>query len=33
MSGITEEEYLRTSYDGLDREYRDGQLLERGEPT
>lgn len=33
MSAISEEEYLRTSYDGVDREFRDGEILERGEPT
>ncbi len=30
---ISVEEYLRTSYDGLDREYRDGEVIERGMPT
>ena len=30
---ITEEEYLRTGFEGPDREYKDGELLERGMPT
>jgi len=30
---ITEEEYLRTSFEGPDREYKDGEVVERGMPT
>ncbi|MFN7937860.1 MAG: Uma2 family endonuclease [Bryobacteraceae bacterium] len=33
MPAISEDEYLHTSYDGIDREFRDGEILERGEPT
>ena len=29
---LTADEYLRTSYPGLDREYRDGEVLERALP-
>ena len=31
-TAISVEEYLRTSYPGLDREYRDGEVLERTVP-
>lgn len=31
-TAISVEEYLRTSYPGLDREYRDGEVLERALP-
>jgi len=31
-AGVSIEEYLRTSYPGLDREYRDGELVERSLP-
>jgi Uma2 family endonuclease len=31
-TAISVEEYLRTSYSGLDREYRDGEVLERALP-
>jgi Uma2 family endonuclease len=30
---ISVEEYLRTSFDGTDREYLDGEIVERGMPT
>jgi Uma2 family endonuclease len=30
---ISEDEYLRTSYEGPDPEYRDGELVDRGMPT
>jgi Uma2 family endonuclease len=30
---ITEEKYLRTSFEGPDCEYKDGEVLERGMPT
>ena len=30
---ISVEEYLRTSYDGPDREYLDGEIVERGMPN
>ena len=30
---ISVEEYLRTSFDGLDREYLDGEIVERGMPN
>jgi Uma2 family endonuclease len=29
---LSEEEYLRTSFDGVDQEYQDGELVERGMP-
>ncbi len=32
-AALSEEEYLRTSYSGVDREFRDGELLERSVPT
>jgi Uma2 family endonuclease len=32
VARFTEEEYLRTSFDGLDLEFRDGELVERGIP-
>jgi Uma2 family endonuclease len=31
-AGISEEEYLHTCFEGLDQEYRDGELEERGLP-
>jgi Uma2 family endonuclease len=31
-TAVTAEEYLRTSFPGVDREYRDGELVERGMP-
>ena len=33
MAAVSEEEYLRTSFPGVDREYRDGEILERSMPT
>jgi len=30
---VSVEEYLRTSYEGVDREYRDGEILERSVPN
>jgi len=30
---VSVEEYLRTSYEGVDREYRDGEILERSGPN
>ena len=30
---LSEEEYLRTSYSGVDREFRDGELMERSVPN
>lgn len=33
QSAISLEEYLHTSYDGLDREFRDGEVVERTMPT
>lgn len=30
---VSEEEYLRTSYSGVDREFRDGEVLERSVPA
>ena len=30
---VSEEEYLRTSYSGVDREFRDGEVLERSVPN
>jgi Uma2 family endonuclease len=32
-TGISVEEYLHTSFPGLDREYRDGEIVERSLPT
>ena len=32
-AALSEEEYLRTSYSGVDREFRDGELLERSVPN
>jgi Uma2 family endonuclease len=32
QAGISAQEYLRTSFPDLDREYRDGELVERGLP-
>jgi len=32
VAGMTVDEYLRSSFDGIDREYRDGALLERSMP-
>lgn len=29
---VSEEEYLRTAFDGVDQEYDDGELIERGMP-
>ncbi|MCC6536794.1 MAG: Uma2 family endonuclease [Bryobacterales bacterium] len=31
-TGMTEEEYLRTSFPGVDQEFRDGELVERAMP-
>jgi Uma2 family endonuclease len=31
-AGISEQEYLHTSFEGLDCEYRDGEIVERGLP-
>ncbi len=31
-AGLSVEAYLRTSFPGLDKEYRDGELIERGMP-
>lgn len=31
-ASLSEEEYLRTSYSGVDREFRDGDLVERSVP-
>lgn len=31
-AALSEEEYIRTSYSGVDREFRDGELLERSVP-
>jgi len=33
QTAISLEEYLHTSYDGLDREFRDGEVVERTMPT
>jgi Uma2 family endonuclease len=33
QTAIPIEEYLHTSYDGLDREFRDGEVVERSMPT
>ena len=30
---VTPEDYLKTSFAGLDREYVDGEVVERGMPT
>jgi Uma2 family endonuclease len=32
-AALSEEEYLRTSYSGVDREFRDGDLVERSVPN
>jgi Uma2 family endonuclease len=32
QTGVSEQEYLRTSYPDLDREYRDGEIVERSVP-
>ena len=32
VAGMPVDEYLRSSFDGIDREYRDGALLERSMP-
>ncbi len=32
-SALSVEQYLHTSFDGLDKEYRDGELVERSSPT
>lgn len=32
-AALSEEEYIRTSYSGVDREFRDGELLERSVPN
>ena len=31
-AGLSEEEYLRTSFSGVDQEYKDGELVERSVP-
>ena len=32
-TGISIDDYLRTSYEGVDREYRDGEVIERSMPN